>query len=92
MSLKQVELLISGVVQGVGFRYHTYQIARQLQVVGWVRNLPDGRVQVLAEAESDILDQLIADLKAGPSFSRVQDIEIEWSEPTGQHSSFEVTR
>ncbi len=92
MSLKRVELLISGAVQGVGFRYHTYQKARQLQVVGWVRNLPDGRVQVLAEGESDIIDQLISELKSGPSFSQVQNIEIEWSEPTGQHSSFEVTR
>ena len=92
MSLKRVELLISGMVQGVGFRYFAYQKGQRLGLTGWVRNLPDGRVQVLAEGEESVLEEFIAELKAGPNFSRVQDIEINWSEPTGQFSSFEVTR
>ena len=92
MSLKRVELLIEGMVQGVGFRYYAYQKAQQLRVTGWVRNLPDGRVQVLAEGEEIVLKEFIAELKAGPNFAAVQNIDITWSELTGQFSSFEVTR
>jgi acylphosphatase len=92
MSPKRVELLIAGMVQGVGFRYYTYQKAQQLRITGWVKNLPDGRVEVLAEGEQSVLEELISELKTGPSFSSVRDIEITWSEPTGQYSSFEVTR
>jgi len=92
MSLKRVELLISGMVQGVGFRYYTYQKAQQLRLTGWVRNLPDGRVQVMAEGERGVLEELISELKAGPGFAVVHDIEINWSESTGRYSSFEVAR
>ena len=92
MSLKRVELLIEGMVQGVGFRYFVYQKAQQLRVNGWVRNLPDGRVQVVAEGDQSSLEELISELTTGPNFSRVQNVEIDWSEPTGRYSSFEVTR
>ncbi|MCD6249340.1 MAG: acylphosphatase [candidate division Zixibacteria bacterium] len=92
MNLKRVELLISGMVQGVGFRYYTYQKAQQLRVTGWVKNLPDGRVQVLAEGEREVLEEFISELKAGPNFSVIQDVNISWSESTGRFSSFEVTR
>ena len=92
MNLKRVELLISGMVQGVGFRYYAYQKAQQLHVTGWVRNLPDSRVQVLAEGEREVLEDFISKLKAGPNFSVVQDIDISWSESIGQFSSFQVTR
>ena len=92
MSLKRVELLISGMVQGVGFRYYTYQRAQRLHLTGWVRNLPDGRVQVLAEGERGILEELISELKTGPNFAVIQDIDMTWSEPTGQYSSFDVAR
>ncbi len=55
-------VLFHGRVQGVGFRYTTASIARRYPVVGFVRNLPDGSVELVAEAESYVLDQFLADL------------------------------
>ena len=55
-------ILFHGRVQGVGFRYTTASIARRYPVVGFVRNLPDGSVELVAEAESGVLDQFLADL------------------------------
>lgn len=55
-------VLFHGRVQGVGFRYTTASIARRYPVVGFVRNLPDGSVELVAEAESSVLDQFLADL------------------------------
>ena len=75
MSLHKVELLISGVVQGVGFSYFTYRIAQQLDLTGWVRNLPDGRVQVLAEGERAMLEDLIKQLRVGPRFGTVTGVD-----------------
>jgi len=90
MSLQKVELLISGVVQGVGFRYYVYRVAQQLGVVGWVRNLPDGRVQVVAEGDRGLLEGLIEELKVGPRMASVRDVAAKWSESTGKYRSFDV--
>ncbi len=90
MSTQRVELVISGVVQGVGFRYFTYQKAQQLKVTGWVKNLPDGSVAVVAEGERGELEILIAELKTGPRFGAVHNVDLKWAEPTAQYSSFEV--
>lgn len=57
-------VLFHGRVQGVGFRYTTASIARRHPVVGFVRNLPDGSVELIAEAESSVLDQFLADIAA----------------------------
>lgn len=92
MSRNRVELLISGTVQAVGFRYFTYQKAQLLRLTGWVRNLPDGRVQVVAEGDRATLEQFIADLRDGPGFARVQNIDAKWSESTEGFDSFNVTR
>ena len=90
MSLRKVELMISGVVQGVGFRYYVYRVAQQLGVVGWVRNLPDGRVQVLAEGDRGRLEGFIKELKIGPRAASVRDVVAKWSESTGKYHSFDV--
>lgn len=58
----RLRVLFHGRVQGVGFRYTTASIARRYPVVGFVRNLPDGSVELVAEAESGVLDQFLADL------------------------------
>ena len=90
MSPQRVELVISGVVQGVGFRYHTYQKAQQLRLTGWVKNMPDGRVTVVAEGERGELEILIAELKTGPRFGVVHNVDLRWAEATGQYTAFEV--
>ncbi|MCX6835034.1 MAG: acylphosphatase [candidate division Zixibacteria bacterium] len=90
MSLRKVELVISGVVLGVGFRYFVYHTARQLGVVGWVRNLPDGSVQVTAEGENGLLGSFIEELKVGPRMASISDVAVKWSDATGEYRSFEV--
>jgi acylphosphatase len=75
MSTRTVRIRISGIVQGVGFRHWTWMQAQHLHICGWVRNLPDGRVEVLAQAEAEPLEQFLDLLRQGPPFARVDDLE-----------------
>ena len=74
---KAIHLIVSGAVQGVGYRQGCRQVARSLGLVGWVRNLPDGRVEVVAQGESDALDSLVAWAWAGPASAVVAGVETE---------------
>ena len=71
-----VRLLISGRVQGVFFRAHTRDEGRRLGLKGWVRNLPDGRVEVLAKGTPDKLTALESFCRKGPPYARVRDVEV----------------
>jgi acylphosphatase len=75
--------LVSGHVQGVGYRYFAWQTAEALGVNGFARNLEDGRVEVVAEASDDVLAQFEARLKEGPSFSSVSALDRAAIEPRG---------
>jgi acylphosphatase len=87
MSTEQTrKLLISGKVQGVGFRAFTQDMARNNGVKGFVRNLSDGRVEVIMQADSGVLDSMQDKLKSGPPTSVVKDIEVE---DVTDHKSFE---
>ncbi|MBI4870129.1 MAG: acylphosphatase [Candidatus Riflebacteria bacterium] len=66
-----IEYVVSGIVQGVGYRYYTLKVANQLGVTGWVRNLPTGEVQVVASGDPGVLGQLEQCLLEGPRMSRV---------------------
>ena len=90
MSSRRLDMTIMGTVQGVGFRYYAYRIANDLGLVGWVRNLPDGRVQLAAEGMPEPLERLVQDLSAGPSGASVSDVEVKWSEPSGKFQSFDI--
>jgi len=87
---KRVHLWISGRVQGVFFRRTTQMVAKTLGVCGWVRNLDDGRVEVVAEGEEEKLKKLIEFCKRGPPLARVDGIDIEWGEYKGEFERFEV--
>ncbi len=87
---KSFRAIISGIVQGVGFRYFTYRRAVALGLTGYVRNLADGRVEVVAEGEEENLRQLLKELKVGPSYASVENVEVEWGMFTGQYSQFEI--
>jgi acylphosphatase len=78
-----------GRVQGVGFRYTTVRIAAEFAVAGYVQNLPDGRVLVVAEGRSDELDQFLDKLKAEMG-SYVRDAHIATNAASGEFESFEV--
>ena len=88
--LKRIHVLISGRVQGVAFRWVTEDVANQLKVLGCVRNLLDGRVEVMAEGEEKILIQFLEFLKQGPRHAKVIDLQVDWLEFTGEFKSFEI--
>jgi acylphosphatase len=84
--------LVSGEVQGVGFRFFTQRIAARHQVMGYVRNLADGRVEVLAEGTLEGVEGFKHDLAAGPAHARVEHVEEISVEPTGQYKTFRIER
>ncbi len=91
--LASVKALIYGRVQGIGFRFFTRERAKRLELTGFVRNLLDGgTVEVTAEGEKDRLENLVAFLRAGPPGARVERVEVDWSEYTGQYDDFSVRR
>ena len=87
---KTVIVHISGRVQGVGYRYFVLQLARNLNLTGYVRNLRDGRVEVAAEGEEQILKSLLVELQQGPAGASVVKVETKWQETTGDLAAFEV--
>ncbi len=84
--------VISGEVQGVGFRFFAQRVAARHQVVGYARNLEDGRVEVHAEGSPEAIEGFKHDLAAGPAMSRVEQVEELSVEPTGQFSTFRIER
>ena len=86
------KFLIKGTVQVVGFRYFAQRSAARHQVRGYVRNLEDGRVEVHAEGVERAVEEFKADLRAGPAYSSVDDMEETVLEPSGTYSAFRIER
>lgn len=80
MNNKTLHIYVQGRVQGVGFRAATLREAKSLGLQGWVKNLADGRVEVLASGDLVVLEQLQQWLKKGPRFAAVSSIDAEWLE------------
>ena len=78
---KQFHARVSGRVQGVGFRFFVHREATRLGVHGWVRNLVDGQVEMVASGPKDKLDQLLQRVRAGPSLGWVEGVSVVWQEP-----------
>ena len=87
---ERLEATVKGRVQGVGFRYHVLQLARQLGLTGYVRNRWDGSVEVVAEGERSELERLLAYLQAGPRSATVTEVQTNWQAASGIFDSFEV--
>lgn len=81
MARRIAHCLVRGRVQGVGFRWFVRRCALENRVRGWCANLPDGRVEVLAEGDGEGIDTLIAALRRGPPASRVEEVIVEAGEP-----------
>jgi acylphosphatase len=81
--------VISGYVQGVGFRFFARRAALDEGVYGWVRNLPDGTVETVAEGDPDAVERYIEKLRKGPG--RVTSVDVREEPPAG-HRGFEITR
>jgi acylphosphatase len=86
------QYFISGEVQGVGFRFFAQRVAARHQVVGYVRNLADGRVEVLAEGTPEGIEGFKHDLAAGPQHALVENVEELNLEPSGHFLTFRVER
>lgn len=85
-----VRAIVHGRVQGVFFRTFVEEHAQRLGLVGYVRNLPSGAVEMMAEGEREQVNKLVERLKTGPPTAIVDRVEINWSDFTGDHSEFRV--
>lgn len=86
----RTHITIEGRVQGVGYRANTRRMATQLGLKGWVRNLRDGRVEIIAEGEEEMIDRLIQWCYRGPTSAYVSKVIIEKTEPTGEFNRFQI--
>ena len=82
--------VVAGRVQGVGFRWFTVDAATREGLGGWVRNLSDGRVEAVAEGESESVARFEAALWRGPSRARVEDVQVSDTEPLGAVDGFSI--
>jgi len=86
----KAHVYVSGNVQGVLFRSTTAQEARLLGVMGWVRNLPDGRVEAVFEGEKEAVQAIIEFCGRGPKWAKVTNVEVEWGPHTGSYRVFKT--
>ena len=87
---KQLHLYCSGKVQGIGFRYTVQDIANSLKICGWVKNLSDGRVEVLAEAEEYSLNSFLEQINQHFSLY-IKEAKTEWQSASGKFRDFQIT-
>jgi acylphosphatase len=87
---RAITATITGRVQGVGFRYNTREMGQRLGLTGWVRNHPEGSVEVLAQGDSDVVSRFIEFLSEGPPGSRVISMEVTDTAADPQLSGFRV--
>ena len=82
--------VVAGRVHGVGFRWFTHDAAAREGVHGWVRNLADGRVEVVAEGDAESVMRLEAAIRRGPGAARVEHVDVEEQAPSGRVTGFEI--
>lgn len=87
---KRLVCMVKGRVQMVMFRDFTQRIAQKLKITGTVENNSDGSVSVVAQGEERVLKEFIEDLRRGSLFSRVDSVDVVWSEPLGKFKSFDI--
>jgi len=87
---KHVHIVVNGLVQGVGFRYFTFKKAKELGLTGYVQNLPDSTVEIEAEGEQGLLQELIDAVKVGPRSAVVNEVNTDWNSYVGKFNQFQV--
>lgn len=88
--LVRVRVFADGLVQGVAYRFYAEKYAARLDITGWVRNLPDGRVEVLAEGTAEHIEMFLERLKEGPSHARIDSFDVRREPSTGEFGGFRV--
>jgi acylphosphatase len=86
----KAHLYISGRVQGVYYRAFTQEVADSLGLKGWVRNLPDGRVEAVFEGERELIEKAILKCKQGPPYANVTNIDVTWENQPEGFSDFRI--
>jgi acylphosphatase len=86
----RVHVFVSGRVQSVFFRAETVDMADRLGLGGWVRNLPDGRVEALFEGEKEDVEKALDFCRRGPPHAHVQNLDLKWEEWKGEFRNFRV--
>ncbi|WP_135609428.1 acylphosphatase [Methanococcoides sp. AM1] len=86
------EVYVSGRVQGVYFRGFTQKVATRLGLVGYARNLPDGRVKVIAQGKRSLISELLDNLRIGPEHSSVESIDVSWVNTSDEFTEFSIKR
>lgn len=89
-NLASAEIIVSGIVQGVGYRYYVHRVAAPLVLKGYVLNTPDGGVKVKVEGEKNSIQDLIQHLRQGPIGARVDDVKVSWGNFTGRYKDFSI--
>jgi acylphosphatase len=90
MAKTRANILITGIVQGVGFRYSAYHQGTRLGLNGWVRNLHTGQVEAEVEGDEKVVADFIAWCQRGPTSSRVENVEVTWKSHAGDLDGFEI--
>lgn len=88
--LASLEVRVTGRVQGVGFRYFTLELARRLDLTGYVMNMRDGGVRAYGEGPRASLEQFLHALERGPGGASVREVRPVWGAATGQYSTFSI--
>ena len=88
--LIRAEIIVTGLVQGVGFRYFVLRKAQELGLRGYTKNLYDGSVYNVVEGEKHLIEKLINELKVGPMHAHVKNVNVKWSEFKNEFTEFEV--
>jgi len=86
----RAHIYVSGQVQGVWFRSCTQEMAERMGVCGWVRNLPDGRVEAVFEGDKDEVEVMVDFCRRGPPGAQVDDVEVKWEPYKGEFSGFGI--
>ena len=90
MSIARAHVYVEGRVQGVFFRANTVDKACSLNIVGWVRNCPDGGVEAVFEGKKDAVEKIVNWYHIGPPGALVRDVKVQWEEPTGEFKTFSI--
>ena len=86
----QIHAFVSGYVQGVNFRYYTMHQAKALGLHGFVKNLMDGKVEVVAQGSREQLERMVEWLNQGPASASIEDVSVEWSETKKKAKGFSI--
>jgi acylphosphatase len=86
----QAHIFVTGMVQGIGYRFFVTRLSASLGLSGWVKNLPSGQVEITVEGDRSQIESMVRDLKTGHPYASVKGVAVEWKPWTGEFREFRV--